>query len=79
MGEKRPMGLDIYNTLSKKKEPFVPLREGKARRYVCSAAIYDSSRFARARSFPSFDLPFRSSSGLNNRADISGGTIWQKN
>jgi cysteinyl-tRNA synthetase len=73
------MSLQICNTLSGKKEPFVPLKEGEVRIYVCGVTVYDSSRIARARSFPSFDLPFRSSSVLNNRAEISGGTIWQKN
>jgi cysteinyl-tRNA synthetase len=35
------MGLVVYNTLSKTKEPFKPIDEGKIRMYVCGPTVYD--------------------------------------
>ena len=31
----------IYNTLTRKKEDFVPLEEGKVRMYVCGPTVYN--------------------------------------
>ena len=31
--------MKIYNTLSKRKEEFVPLEEGKVKMYVCSYGL----------------------------------------
>ena len=31
----------IYNTLTKKKEDFIPLEEGKVRMYVCGPTVYN--------------------------------------
>lgn len=31
----------LYNTLTKKEEPFVPFEEGKVRMYVCGPTVYD--------------------------------------
>ena len=33
--------LKIYNTLSKKVEPFIPTEEGKVKMYVCGPTVYD--------------------------------------
>ena len=35
--------MKIYNTLSKRKEEFVPLEEGKVKMYVCGPTVYQSS------------------------------------
>jgi cysteinyl-tRNA synthetase len=59
MREKKPMGLKIYNTLSAKKEPFVPLKEGEVRIYVCGVTVYDSSHIGHARSLLTFDVVYR--------------------
>ena len=32
--------MKIYNTMSKKKEEFIPLEEGKVRMYVCGPTVY---------------------------------------
>lgn len=34
------MSLQIYNTLTQKKEPFVPLKEGEVKMYVCGPTVY---------------------------------------
>ncbi len=46
----------IYNTLSRKKEPFEPLHEGEVRMYVCGPTVYDSSHLGHARSIVAFDV-----------------------
>ena len=33
------MSMKIYNTLSKQKEDFVPIEEGKVRMYVCTSIL----------------------------------------
>ena len=53
------MGLQIYNTLSGKKEPFVPITEGEVRIYVCGVTVYDSSHIGHARSLLTFDVVYR--------------------
>ncbi|HEY2989977.1 MAG TPA: cysteine--tRNA ligase [Candidatus Binatia bacterium] len=53
------MPLQIYNTLSGKKEPFVPLKEGEVRMYVCGVTVYDSSHIGHARSLLTFDVVYR--------------------
>ena len=35
--------MKIYNTLSKRKEEFVPLEEGKVKMYVCGPTVYNLS------------------------------------
>jgi len=53
------MPLIIYNTLSGKKEPFQPLREGKVGMYVCGVTVYDLSHIGHARAAIVFDVIFR--------------------
>jgi cysteinyl-tRNA synthetase len=48
--------IEIYNTLSRKKEPFTPLHEGEVRMYVCGPTVYDSSHLGHARSIVAFDV-----------------------
>jgi cysteinyl-tRNA synthetase len=48
--------LELYNTLSRKKEPFKPLHEGEVRMYVCGPTVYDSSHLGHARSIVAFDV-----------------------
>lgn len=51
--------LFIYNTLSRKKEVFKPLVEGKVGLYVCGPTVYSDSHLGHARPFITFDLLFR--------------------
>ena len=45
----------IYNTLSKKKEEFIPLEEGKVRMYVCGPTVYNFIHIGNARPMIVFD------------------------
>jgi len=53
------MSLRIYNTLTGKKEEFVPLREKKVGLYVCGVTVYDLSHIGHARSTIVFDTIYR--------------------
>jgi len=50
------MALQIYNTLSRKKEAFVPLHPGKIGIYVCGITAYDYCHMGHARSAIVFDV-----------------------
>ncbi|WP_227938947.1 cysteine--tRNA ligase [Alkalihalobacillus deserti] len=43
------MSIHVYNSLSKKKEPFVPLEEGKVKMYVCGPTVYNYIHIGNAR------------------------------
>ncbi len=47
--------MKIYNTMSKKKEEFVPLEEGKVRMYVCGPTVYNFIHIGNARPMIVFD------------------------
>lgn len=47
--------MKIYNTLTKKKEDFVPLEEGKVRMYVCGPTVYNYIHIGNARPMIVFD------------------------
>ncbi|WJG10646.1 cysteine--tRNA ligase [Aliiglaciecola sp. LCG003] len=49
----------IYNTLTRKKEPFKPLVAGKVGLYVCGITVYDVCHMGHARTYLSFDLMVR--------------------
>ena len=53
------MSLKIYNTLTGQKEPFQPLKDGKAGMYVCGVTVYDFSHIGHARAAVVFDVIFR--------------------
>jgi cysteinyl-tRNA synthetase len=53
------MALRIYNTLSRKKEPFKPVQPGKVGMYVCGPTVYDSCHIGHARSVVVFDVVAR--------------------
>jgi cysteinyl-tRNA synthetase len=53
------MPLRIYNTLTGKKEDFVPLHEKRVRMYVCGVTVYDLSHIGHARSTIIFDMIYR--------------------
>ncbi|MFX1299837.1 MAG: cysteine--tRNA ligase [Promethearchaeota archaeon] len=48
--------MEVYNTLTRKKEPFKPLHEGEVRMYLCGPTVYDSSHLGHARSIVAFDV-----------------------
>ena len=47
--------MKIYNTLSKRKEEFVPIEEGKVRMYVCGPTVYNFIHIGNARPMIVFD------------------------
>ncbi|MCI8977814.1 cysteine--tRNA ligase [bacterium 1xD8-48] len=47
--------MKIYNTLSKRKEDFVPLEEGKVKMYVCGPTVYNLIHIGNARPMIVFD------------------------
>ena len=47
--------MKIYNTLTKKKEEFVPIEEGKVRMYVCGPTVYNLIHIGNARPMIVFD------------------------
>lgn len=47
--------IKIYNTLSRKKEEFHPLEEGKVKMYVCGPTVYNYIHIGNGRSTVSFD------------------------
>jgi cysteinyl-tRNA synthetase len=53
------MSLVIYNTLSREKEPFVPLDANHVRLYVCGPTVYDYVHIGNARPVVAFDTLYR--------------------
>ena len=51
--------LQIYNTLSRKKEVFEPLHPGKVGLYVCGPTVYGKAHLGHARPAVTYDLLFR--------------------
>ena len=47
--------MKIYNTLSKSKEEFLPLEEGKVKMYVCGPTVYNFIHIGNARPMIVFD------------------------
>jgi len=53
------MGLQLYNSLTRKKEEFVPLQEGMVGIYVCGPTVYGHAHLGHAKSYVSFDVLVR--------------------
>ena len=47
--------MKLYNTMSKRKEEFVPIEEGKVRMYVCGPTVYNFIHIGNARPMIVFD------------------------
>jgi cysteinyl-tRNA synthetase len=47
--------MKLYNTLTRKKEEFKPLEEGKVKMYVCGPTVYDFIHVGNARPYIIFD------------------------
>ena len=48
--------LQVYNTLSRSKEQFVPREPGKVKMYVCGVTVYDYCHLGHARAYIVFDM-----------------------
>lgn len=53
------MALQITNDLTRQKEAFVPLQEGRVGIYVCGPTVYDHPHLGHAKSYVSFDVVVR--------------------
>ncbi len=59
MAEKGNQQLQVYNTLSRKKEPFEPLNPPHVGMYVCGPTVYGDAHLGHAKSYVSFDVVLR--------------------
>ena len=50
------MTLHVYNTLTRRKEPFETLEPGKVSMYVCGPTVYDKAHVGHAMSTLVFDI-----------------------
>ena len=50
------MAIQIYNTLSGKKEELIPIEPGKVRMYLCGPTVYDYFHIGNARPFILYDI-----------------------
>jgi len=50
------MTLKIYNTLSRKKEDFIPVEKRKVKMYVCGMTVYSDAHIGHARTYFAFDV-----------------------
>jgi len=53
------MALKVYNSLTRRKEEFVPEVKGFVRMYVCGPTVYAHSHLGHAKSYVSFDVIVR--------------------
>ncbi|MBW7991721.1 MAG: cysteine--tRNA ligase [Planctomycetes bacterium] len=53
------MALNLYNSLTRRKEEFEPLNKGRVGIYVCGPTVYGHSHLGHAKSYVSFDILIR--------------------
>src|SRR3990167_1807581 len=53
------MSLRIYNSLTRQKQEFKPIKAGEVTMYVCGPTVYDLSHIGHARSAVAFDAVYR--------------------
>ncbi|MHB8842024.1 MAG: cysteine--tRNA ligase [Candidatus Aquicultor sp.] len=53
------MSLKVYNTMSRKKEEFIPRDGGKVGMYVCGPTVYNYIHIGNGRTYLSFDIIYR--------------------
>ncbi|KAG5603854.1 hypothetical protein H5410_025346 [Solanum commersonii] len=49
----------VYNSMTRQKEVFIPKEPGKVKMYVCGVTSYDYSHIGHARAYVAFDLLYR--------------------
>lgn len=55
----RENNLTLYNTLTRTKQPFVPINPGRVGMYVCGPTVYGDGHLGHARPAITFDILFR--------------------
>ncbi|KAL7132473.1 hypothetical protein ABFS83_12G076100 [Erythranthe nasuta] len=58
MAKERPE-FQLYNSMTKQKEIFKPIVEGKVGMYICGVTSYDLSHIGHARAYVAFDVLYR--------------------
>jgi cysteinyl-tRNA synthetase len=53
------MTLTLYNTLTRQKETFMPLREGQVHMYVCGPTVYNDAHLGHGKTYVNFDTMVR--------------------
>jgi len=53
------LDIKLYNTMTRRKQPLVPLEPGKVRMYVCGMTVYDYCHLGHARVMVAFDVVTR--------------------
>jgi cysteinyl-tRNA synthetase len=53
------MSLQVYNYLTRQKEPFVPIHEGFVGMYVCGPTVYGQAHIGHAKVYLTFDIVCR--------------------
>jgi len=53
------MSLQVYNYLTRKKEPFEPLERGQVGMYVCGPTMYDHAHLGHAKTYVAMDVIVR--------------------
>jgi cysteinyl-tRNA synthetase len=53
------MDLQLYNSLTRKKEDFKPINKGRIGIYVCGPTVYGHAHLGHAKSYISFDIIVR--------------------
>ncbi len=51
--------LEVYNSLTRQKEPFKSIHEGYVGMYVCGPTVYNDVHLGNCRTFTSFDMIYR--------------------
>ena len=59
MISKHAKDLKLYNSLTGKKENFIPIQQPSVGMYVCGPTVYSNAHLGNCRTFISFDLIFR--------------------
>jgi len=48
--------LKVFNTLTRKREPFKPMREKEVKMFVCGQTVYDDAHMGHAKTYVQFDI-----------------------
>jgi len=65
------MALTLYNTLTRKKEPFTPIDPANVRMYVCGPTVYDFAHIGNARPVIVFDVLYRLLRHVNGESHVT--------
>ncbi|MCP8940063.1 cysteine--tRNA ligase [Alsobacter sp. SYSU M60028] len=65
------MSLKLYNTLTRRKDEFVPIDAANVRMYVCGPTVYDYAHIGNARPVIVFDVLFRLLRALYGEAHVT--------